>query len=153
MRNQKLLLLNQLDRKLEPFSKSQKDDFPAKGWINNIRTAIGMTLEQLGSRANMTKQGVKKIEEREASGSISIKLLKDIGKALDMRLVYGFVPLYGSVENLVDRRAKELANKIVKRTSQNMKLENQENSAEQIEKAVAELATEIKREMRKSLWD
>ena len=153
MRNQKKLLLEQLDRKLEPFKEIEKVQVPATGWINNIRTALNMTLEQLGNRLNMTKQGIKKIEERESSGSISIKSLKEVGKALDMHFVYGFVPIHGSAENLVDKKAHKLAREIVLRTNQNMKLENQGNSEELISQAIAELANEIKREMRKSLWN
>ena len=153
MRNQKKLLLEQLDRKLEPFKGIEKVLVPATGWINNIRTALNMTLEQLGNRLNMTKQGIKNIEERESSGSISIKSLKEVGKALDMHFVYGFVPIYGSAENIVAKKAYKLARKIVLRTSQNMKLENQGNSEERINHAIDELASEIKREMRKSLWN
>lgn len=153
MRNQKKLLLEQLDRKLEPFKGIEKVQVPATGWINNIRTALNMTLEQLGNRLNMTKQGIKKIEERESSGSISIKSLKEVGKALDMHFVYGFVPIHGTAENLVDKKAHKLAREIVLRTNQNMKLENQGNSEELISQAIAELANEIKRKMRKSLWN
>lgn len=153
MRNQRKLLLEQLDRKLEQFKGIEKILVPATGWINNIRTALNMTLEQLGNRLNMTKQGIKNIEERESSGSISIKSLKEVGKALDMHFVYGFVPIYGSAENMVAKKAHKLARKIVLRTSQNMKLENQGNSEERINQAIAELASEIKREMRKSLWN
>ncbi|MBL7128082.1 MAG: mobile mystery protein A [Ignavibacteria bacterium] len=153
MRNQKKLILEQLDRKLEPFKGIEKVHVPATGWINNIRTALNMTLQQLGNRLNMTKQGIKKIEERESSESISIKSLKKVGKELDMYFVYGFVPIHGSVENLVDKNAHILARKIVLRTSQNMKLENQGNSEERINQAIDELASEIKREMPKYLWD
>ncbi|MFV8344055.1 hypothetical protein [Flavobacterium sp. XS2P39] len=70
-----------------------------------------------------------------------------------MKFVYGFVPKHGTIQNLVDSRVLELAKKIVLRTSNNMKLENQGNGDEQIDKATKELASEIKREMRKSLWD
>lgn len=153
MRNQKKLLVEQLDRKLKPFQGTEKIIIPEKGWIYNIRTALNMTLEQLGNRLNITRQGVKNIEERESSGAISIKSLKEIGNALDMKFVYGFVPKHGTIENLIDSKALEIAKKIVLRTSNNMKLENQGNSDEQIVKAIKELASEIKREMRKSLWD
>lgn len=153
MGNQKKLMLEQLDRKLEPFKESEKVPVPAAGWINTIRIALNMTLEQLGKRLNMTKQGIKKIEGRESTGSISIKTLKDVAKALDMHFVYGFVPIHGSMENLVDMKARKLASKIVMRTNQNMKLENQGNSEQRINKAIEELTDEIKREMRKSLWD
>ncbi len=153
MRNQKNLLLHQLDQKLEPFKEIEKIPVPPKGWIYHLRTALNMTLEQLGKRLNMTRQGIKKIEERESSGSISIKSLKEVSKALDMDFVYGFVPIHGSMENLVDINAHRLARKIVLRTNQNMRLENQGNSDERINKAIEELADEIKHEMRKSLWD
>ncbi|WP_163410703.1 mobile mystery protein A [Flavobacterium ajazii] len=153
MRNQKKLLLEQLDRKLKVFKESEKVIIPEKGWIYSIRTALNMTLEQLGTRINMTKQGVKKIEERESTGAITLKSLKEVGNALDMKFVYGFVPKDQTLENLVDHKALELSKKIVLRTSNNMKLENQGNSDEQINKAIKELASEIKREMRRSLWD
>ncbi|GGF22059.1 mobile mystery protein A [Flavobacterium limi] len=153
MRNQKKLLLEQLDRKLQVFKESEKVIIPEKGWIYSIRTALNMTLEQLGTRINMTKQGVKKIEEREATGAITLKSLKEAGNALNMKFVYGFVPKDQTLENLVDYKALELSKKIVLRTSNNMKLENQGNSDEQISKAIKELANEIKREMRRSLWD
>ncbi len=152
MRNQKLLQVEQLDKKLKPFLGIEKITVPDKGWIHTIRTTLNMTLGQLGERLNMTMQGVKNVEERESTGSITLKALKEAGNALEMQFVYGFIPKAGSVENLIDNKAEELAQKIVMRTNQNMKLENQGNSDERINKAIKELADEIKREMRKSLW-
>ena len=70
-----------------------------------------------------------------------------------MQLVYGFVPNDGSLEALIDRKAKEAATKIVMRTSNSMKLEDQENSEQRIQKAIAERADELKREISKVLWD
>jgi predicted DNA-binding mobile mystery protein A len=153
MRNQNKLLVAQLDKRLFPFFGTEKISIPEKGWINSIRTSLNMNLEQLGEKLHITKQGVKKIEEREASESISIKGLKEVGEALEMNFVYGFVPKNGSLDNLITIKAEKLARKIVLRTNQNMKLENQGNSDQKIQEAITELAFEIKREMRKSLWD
>lgn len=153
MRTHKKLLVEQLDTKLKPFAETEKVVIPDLGWIYSIRTTLNMTLDQLGKKLNITRQGAKKIEEREVTGSISLKSLKEIGEVFNMRFVYGFVPKNGSVENLIDSKATELAKKIVLRTNQNMKLENQGNSDERIEKAIRSLADEIKREMDRSLWD
>ena len=57
------------------------------------------------------------------------------------------------IRDRVDIKSKKLATRIVLRTHQNMQLENQANSDEQIKKAINDLALEIKREVRKSLWD
>jgi len=67
--------------------------------------------------------------------SITIKSLKEIGRVLDMQLVYGFVPNDGSLDALIEKRATELATKIVMRTSNTMKLEDQGNSNERIIKS------------------
>ena len=153
MRNQRKLLINQLDQRLKPLIEFGKNPLPSGGWIHHLRKALNMTLEQLGNRLNITKQGAKSLEEREAKGSISVNSLKEVGSALEMEFVYGFVPNHDSVENLVDLRARNLAQKIVLRTNQNMQLENQGNSQDRLNKAIDELADEIKREMRRSLWD
>ena len=153
MRNKKQLLIEQLDQKLEPFQKTEMVLVPDKGWINTIRTTLNMTMAQLGTKLGITKQGVKRIEESESKGSISINSLKEVGDALDLKLVYGFVPKDGTIDNLINNKAQKLSKKIVLRTYQNMKLEDQGISEEKIKQSIKDLATEIKREMRKSLWD
>jgi hypothetical protein len=52
-----------------------------------------------------------------------------------------------------ERKAKQIATQIVMRTSGTMKLEDQENSEERIEKAIEERTAEIIDEMPKILWD
>ena len=153
MRTMKKIVIEQLDRKLKPFAGLEMVIIPNQGWINSIRVSLNMTLEQLGNKLNITRQGAKNIEVSESLGKVSLKSMKEIGAALEMQFVYGFVPKNGSLENLVNTKAEELAKKIVLRTSQNMKLENQGNSDEQIKRAINDLAIELKREMNKSLWD
>jgi predicted DNA-binding mobile mystery protein A len=153
MRNKRKLLIEQLDQKLQPFQKTELVLVPNKGWINTIRTALNMTMAQLGTKLKITRQGVKNIEESESKGSISINSLKEVGEALDLKFVYGFVPKNGTIDNLVNIKTEKLAQKIVLRTNQNMKLEDQGIGDEKINETIKELANEIKREMRKSLWD
>ena len=153
MRNKKQLLIEQLDQKLKPFQKTEVVLVPDKGWINTIRTTLNMTMVQLGAKLGVTKQGVNKIEDSQAKGTISLNSLKEVGTALELKLVYGFVPKDGTINNLINLKAEKLAKKIVLRTNQNMKLEDQGIGDEKINKTIKELADEIKREMRKSLWD
>jgi len=153
MRNKRKLLIEQLDQKLRPFSETRKVIVPERGWINTIRTTLNMTMAQLGTKLNITRQGVKRIEESEANGSITLNSLKDVAYTLDSKLVYALVPKNGTINDLITIKAEKLAKKIVLRTNQNMKLEDQGIGDEKIDKTIKELANEIKREMRKSLWD
>ncbi len=153
MRNRNTLILNQLDSKLQPYKELERATVPEKGWIYTIRKSLNMTLEQLGKKMKITRQGIRNIEQREANGVISLKILKEVGQALDMKLIYGFSPNYDSIDQMVEHKARILARKIVLRTHQNMRLENQGNSDAKIKKAIEESAQELKRELRKSLWD
>jgi predicted DNA-binding mobile mystery protein A len=138
---------------MKSYALLQRIPVPPTGWIKAIRLAVGMSAEQLGKKLGITRQGVMDIERRERDGKITLKALQETAKALDMHLVYGFVPQDESLEELIDRKARQLATEIVMRTSNSMKLEDQENSKKRIEKAIQERFIAIKNEMPKSLWD
>jgi predicted DNA-binding mobile mystery protein A len=149
----KSLQLQQLNSKMLGFASLKQVAMPPTGWIKAIRTALGMSMQQLGNKLNVSKQGVMDIEKREKDGSITIKSLREIARAMDMQLVYGFVPNDGSLDALIEKRATELATQIVMRTANTMKLEDQANSKKRIETAIRERAAAIKNEMPKMLWD
>jgi len=154
MKNKKkLLLIEQVDKKLSVFKPAENMVMPSKGWLNAVRTSLNMTLQQLGKRLQITAQSVKEIEMREATGNITMNRLREAAQAMDMKLVYGLIPADGSIEKMIEKRAYVLAKEIVLRTSNSMKLEDQENSTERIEKAIQEKATEIKEELPKYIWE
>ncbi len=147
------LIIEQVDKKLREFKSIENVVIPQRGWIFAIRTALKMSLRQLGNRLNITAQSVKEIEEREERGSITIKSLKEAGAAMEMKLVYGFVPKSESIEKMIEDRAYKLAREIVLRTSQSMKLEDQENLKERLDKAIKNKTDEIKTKIPKYLWE
>jgi predicted DNA-binding mobile mystery protein A len=149
----KSLHLQQLNSKMLDFASLKQEATPPTGWIKAIRTAIGMSMQQLGKKLNISKQGVMDIEKREKEGSITIKSLREVARAMDMQLVYGFVPNNGSLDALIERRATELATQIVMRTANTMSLEDQANSKKRLENAIKERAEVIKNETPKILWD
>jgi predicted DNA-binding mobile mystery protein A len=149
----KILIREQLDNKIVKFSNLENVVIPPQGWIYSIRQAINMSLRQLGQRMSITPQSVKEIEEREKSGTISIKVLKQAAAALNMKFVYGFIPSEKTLEGMIEKKAEELARSIVERTSIQMGLEDQRNSPERINKAIKEKAADLKNDMPKILWD
>lgn len=151
--NKRKLIREQLDKKIIKFKGLDKVVVPPNGWIYSIRQAINMSLRQLGQRLSITPQSVKEIEEREKNGTISIKVLKQAASALNMHFVYGFIPKDNSLEGMIEKKAAEVAEKIVERTSTQMSLENQKNTEERIKKAIKEKTEELKKELPKILWD
>ena len=146
-------MIDQLEAKLIPFEKLLNTLSPPNGWIKAIRTTLGMSLQQFGNKLGISKQSASEIETREQDGSITLKSLRDAASAMDMNLVYGLVPKDGSLNALIERKAREIATEIVLRTSNSMRLEDQENSKERLAKAIDQRTEELKREMPKILWD
>ena len=144
-----ILVIRQLDNRMH----SKNREVPKEGWLRLIRKSLNISLLQLGRRLSISPQGVKKIEQNEAEGSITLNTLRNAGEALNLKLVYGFIPKDGSLEKMIETRARELAKKIVMRTSVTMKLEGQENSDKRIREAITEMTEDLKRELPKSLWD
>lgn len=147
------LMISQMDQKFSGWNDLKTLEIPSKSWIFSIRNALKMTLRQLGEKLEITPQSVKELEEREKSGSITLKSLREAANALDCRLVYVLLPQKESLREMIEQRALELAEEIVMRTSQTMTLENQKVSEERLRKAIEEKAEEIQREMPSYLWD
>lgn len=147
------LIVQQLDKKLKLFSYLRNLYIPPEGWMYSIRTALGLSLKQVGKRLGISASGVKEMERREKNSSLTLKNLQEFGQVLNMKFIYGFVPAEESLERMIDKQATDVAKKIVLRTSHTMKLEDQEVSDERIQKAIKEKAEEIKKEMPRYLWD
>lgn len=146
-------MLEQFDEKLSPFKRAENILMPEKGWIYSLRSTLNITLQQLAERLNTSPQNIRATEKREAAGAITVKGLREMAEAMDMRLVYALVPKEESLEKLIEKRAVALAQKIVMRTSGSMRLEDQENTAARLQKAVQEKAEELIHDLPKYLWD
>jgi predicted DNA-binding mobile mystery protein A len=147
------LQTDQLNARLQSYMEPAKLGRPALGWIKTIRTTLGISLQQLGKKLDITKQSMLEMEQREAEGSITLNALQEAAKAMDMQLVYGFVPKDGTLDALIERKANEAAQKIVLRASHSMMLEDQENTEARVRKAIQEKASILKNEVSKILWD
>lgn len=132
-----------LDRRLTPLRKRRAwMVVPVGGWLRAIRTALGMTLDDVARRAGITRSSVLHLERSEVKASIQIDSLRRMATALDCELVYALVPrqsLRQMVEQQKDRRADELNAKM--RT--HMRLEDQEERDPALDKWRKQHATAL----------
>ena len=154
MKNLKVqFFLDETQDKLNPFSVLKSEIKPDNGWVNAIRVSIKMSLRQLGERLHITPQGVRDLEKREKEGAITINTLKEVGRVLDMDLVYGFISRHNSLEDMIEERAREIAEEVVLKTRQTMQLDNPRESEIDIKKAIQQKTYEISSKMPSNLWD
>ena len=142
----------QLDKKLAYLRDFSACGIPQSGWIRAIREALGLSSLQLGKRAGLDQSRVSRLESAEKTGNLKIASLQKIARGLGMRFVYGFVA-EGTLEEMVNARAKEIALKRMKRLNDTMRLEKQGLSQEEQKKALDDMIEKILVEQPKDFWD
>lgn len=65
---------------------------PANGWIQAIRTSLGMTSRQLAARIECSQSTLAALEKSEAEDRITLQSLRKVADALDCDLQYVLVP-------------------------------------------------------------
>lgn len=119
------LRLKQLDRALEPYRLARGVPRPSKGWIRSIRQALGVSSGELARRLGTSRQLPLQLEKGEAEDRITLKSLRAVANALDCDLVYALVPRAGSMQDLIESRARAEAKDRVLGVEHSMALENQ----------------------------
>jgi predicted DNA-binding mobile mystery protein A len=143
----------QLDRRIKSLFSLRDVRQPSEGWLKAIRESLGMTAAQAGKRAGASQQTWTRSEESEANKSMSITTLEKYAAALGCRVVFALVPNSGSLEDSVLQQARLVAAKIAARTNATMRLENQEVSKEELAQQTEELALELVRNLKSTLWE
>jgi len=119
------LRLKQLDRALEPYRAAREVPRPSKGWIRTIRQALGVSSGELARRLGTSRQLPLQLEKGEAEDRVTLKSLRAAANALDCDLVYALVPRAGSIQELIENRARAEAKNRVLGVEHSMALENQ----------------------------
>jgi predicted DNA-binding mobile mystery protein A len=146
----KKLIREQLDKKLDNLKSTPP--IPSTGWIKAIREALGMTTAQLAKRVSVNQSRITHIEQAEMEETLKLSTLNKVAEGLGMKFVYGFVPK-DSLEATVRSQAQKLALKRMDRLDHTMRLELQNLSNAEKEKAIDDMVDRILIEGDKELWE
>src|ERR1700733_15647499 len=91
------LRLQQLNRSLAAFGEAKNEPRPQRGWLRAVREALGLSLDDVGTRIRKPRQRILEFEEAEAEDRITLKSLRTVAAALDFDLVYVIVAKIGSI--------------------------------------------------------
>ena len=151
--NTRSLKLRQLDTSLQRFRSCLDKTPPPKGWIQEIRTALGMTTRQFAQRLGKNQSTITRLERSEADGKITLSSLSDLADGLNCRLVYAIVPKNEGLEDWLRQRIREVAKEFVSSVSNSMALEDQAVSVPFKEAQLAELVDELMKNPPSNLWE
>ena len=123
-----------------------------KGYIREIKDALGMSGRQLAARVGVTPQAIQKFQQGEIDGSISLNTLEKVAESLECEFVYAFVPRTTLVEEVMNR-ASIVAKARAQRTMRTMGLEQQTPTTKAADSLVNEIAQELVLHGGRELWD
>ena len=70
-----VLKRQQTEKSLEIWRSKHLSRTPNQGWIRTIREALGMSVDSLADRLNITPAGVRKLENSEAAEACGVSPL------------------------------------------------------------------------------
>ncbi|MDB5770927.1 MAG: helix-turn-helix family protein [Burkholderia sp.] len=143
------LRLSQVDRALKHVSVPPR---PQIGWIQAIRTALGMTTRQLASRIGVTQSTLAELEKSEANDKITLQSLRRVADALDCEVQYVLVPR-DSLKKRVENQAESMARSQVARVFHSMRLEDQAPTANVDKKEISRVRAKLLSTNWKRLWE
>ena len=126
---------------------------PGGGWIRAVREALGMTQVQLAARLGLARQSIQDFEKAEAERRITLDSLERAAAAMGCRLVYSLVPQNGTLEEMRESRAAEIAEAMLKSATHSMELEAQGVSSKERERQKKLIVESLLRGSSRRLWD
>lgn len=145
------LRLEQLQTAMVAYKGLVAKRTPSRGWLKEIREALGRTERQQAARLGISGATLHKSEQSEAEERITLGQLRKLADALDCELVYALVPRKPLTE-VVQDRAKQLAQQEVRSVAHTMSLEDQRPTDARIQKQVARRTEELLRGKWSDLW-
>lgn len=144
--------VEEMDRMLQAFRDAGGVEPPNHGWLRAIRTALGMSVDQLATRVGMSAANLADLEEAEAAGHAPLGELERVASSLGCRLVYGLVPQQ-TLKTLVEEQVRKVAEKRVGYMEQLLRQHGHALSAKEIGHHVEEFSRIILNHLPGSLWD
>ena len=153
MKWHKDLALKQVDEAIGQLAELNQIGRPVDGWINAVRTALGMSARALGERIGLSQPRVALIERGEVDGSISLKTLERAAQGLGCRVVYVLVPEEGTLAAMREQQALRKAKALNQYAERHMALEEQATAEGFQQESTRELASELLRTWPRDFWD
>jgi predicted DNA-binding mobile mystery protein A len=147
--NKKALTLRQADTKFEKIRPISIHLKGVKSWIKYIRSAMGMSADQLAKKTNMATSSLYQLERGEEENKVNLQSLKKVAEALNCEVIYALVPRE-PLNEMIKRQAYTKAKNIVAESTLNMELEDQAVNQVETKQQIKELADKIRES--KNLW-
>ena len=96
------LMRKKLDREMRFYRLAGREKNPTSGLLRAVRQALKIPIKELTERMGIQETAVFDLEEREETGSITLRSLGRMAEAMGCKVVYGIVPANGKTLEAMD---------------------------------------------------
>ena len=158
MKTKRQRLTNQrraIDSRLGLWLAARDEPAPRAGWLRAVRESLGLSTRQLAARLGITQRTLQSMEEGEVEGTVTLRSLKKVARAMSCRLVYAVVPdaPNASLEDIVAPQATAFAEGLTGPIQHTMALEDQAVGEAESDAQTRELADEARRKLDPRIWN
>ncbi len=98
-------LRKKLDKEMRFYRLAGREQEPTNGLLRAVRQALKIPLKEIAGMMAIGESNVFELEEREETGSITLRSLGRMAEAMGCKVVYGVVPANGmTLEELAEGR-------------------------------------------------
>ncbi len=147
------LKIKQVDELIKQLTPDPLPKKPKTGWLNLVRTALGMSARILGSKVGLTQSRIALIEKGEVNGTITLHTLEKVAEGLNCDVVYYLRPKTKTLWALREAQAYKKASQLNLYTEHQMILEDQATSTRYQEENIQKLKDEYLKNWPRDFWD
>jgi transcriptional regulator with XRE-family HTH domain len=96
------LLRKKLDKEMRYYRLAGREKDPTNGLLRAVREALRIPLKEMMERMGVVRSAVFDLEEREETGSITLRSLGRVAAAMGCKVVYGIIPANGKTLEAMD---------------------------------------------------
>ncbi len=98
-------LRKKLDKEMRFYRLAAREKDPTNGLLRAVREALRIPFKEMAEQMGVGQSAVFELEEREGTGSITLRSLGRMAEAMGCKVVYGVVPLNGkTLEDMAEER-------------------------------------------------
>lgn len=150
----KNIQIKQVDKMVAGLSSQKNVRRPTRGWLNLIRTSLGMSARSLGERIGLSQSRIALIEKGEIEGTLTLNTLEKVAEGLNCDVVYYLVPKQGdTLEGLREHQALKKAASLNNYTEVHMSLEQQPTSVAFQQENIEKIKQQLLEKWPRDFWD
>jgi hypothetical protein len=99
------VLLKKLDKEMRHYRLAAREKKPTNELLRTVRKVLGVPMKEMAEKMGIVESALFQMEDREGTGSITLRSLNRMAGAMGCRVVYGVVPQNGkTLEELAEER-------------------------------------------------